>query len=117
MARKRMTRAVLILMFGLFGARAEVFAEQCSSYYISEINIVSVADDTEAGSVQTYVGFGQSGDEAEKKAIGACSRLRNEIEICLKSDRTSGRNALLETGDNSLHIKYMKSVKRVTGCS
>jgi len=90
-----MKRALPILLFGLFGISAEVQAAQCSSYYISEINIVSVAD-TDAGNVQTYVGFGQSRED---------------------SDRTSGRNALSDSADNSLHLKYTKAVKRVTGCS
>jgi hypothetical protein len=56
-------------MFGVFGARAEVLAAPCSSYYISEMNIVSVAD-TDAGNVQTYVGFGQSKEESEKTPWG-----------------------------------------------
>lgn len=47
-----MKRVVLILVFVFFWARTEVLAAQCSSYYISEINIVSVAD-TDAGNVQT----------------------------------------------------------------
>jgi hypothetical protein len=99
-----------------FGARADVLAAQCSTYYISEIKIVSVAD-ADAGRVETYVGFGQSREEAEKNAIGACSRLRNQLETCMDSDRTSGRNAPSETDDNSLHIRYMKAVRLVTGCS
>ena len=70
-----MKRAVLILLLSLFGPPAEVLAAQCSSYYISEINIVPV-DDTEAGHVQTYVGFGQSKEESEQKAMQACSHLR-----------------------------------------
>jgi hypothetical protein len=110
-----MKRAVLIfLIFGVVGARAETKtpAAQCSSYYISEINIVSVAD-TDAGNVQTYVGFGQSKEEAEKNALGACSHLRFDLQTCLDSDRTSGRNA---ASDDSLHLKYMKAVKRITGC-
>jgi len=50
-----MQRAVLVmLIFGLFGVRAEVMAAQCSSYYISEINLVST-DDAEAGHVQTLL--------------------------------------------------------------
>ena len=70
-----MKRAMLILLFSLFGPRAEVLAAQCSSYYISEINIVAVGD-TEAGHVQTFVGFGQSKEESEQKAIQVCSHLR-----------------------------------------
>ena len=111
-----MKRALPILLFGLFGISAEVQAVQCSSYYISEINIVSVAD-TDAGNVQTYVGFGQSREESEKNAMGACSHLRFDLQTCLDSDRTSGRNALSDSADNSLHLKYTKAVKRVTGCS
>ena len=107
------TGVLIILMFGILGAQAE--AAQCSSYYISEINIVSVAD-TDAGNVQTYVGFGQSKEEAEKNAMGACSHIRFDLETCLESDRSSGRNALSDSGDNSLHLKYMKAVKRITGC-
>ena len=111
-----MKRAVLILLLSLFGPPAEVLAAQCSSYYISEINIVPV-DDTEAGHVQTYVGFGQSKEESEQKAMQACSHLRFDLQYCLELDRTSGRNALADSADNSLHLKYMKAVKRLTGCS
>jgi hypothetical protein len=110
-----MKRAVLIfLIFGVVGARAETKtpAAQCSSYYISEINIVSVAD-TDAGNVQTYVGFGQSKEEAEKNALAACSHFRFDLQTCLDSDRSSGRNA---DSNDSLHLKYMKAVKRITGC-
>jgi hypothetical protein len=113
-----MKRAVLIfLILGIIGARAETSgnatpAAQCSSYYISEINIVSVAD-TDAGNVQTYVGFGQSKEEAEKNALGACSHFRFDLQTCLDSDRSSGRNA---DSNDSLHLKYMKAVKRITGC-
>ena len=112
---KRMKRAVLILMFGLFGPHAEVQAAQCSSYYISEINIVSVAD-TDAGNVQTYVGFGRSKEESEKNAMGACSHLRFDLETCLESNLTSSRNVISDSDNNSLHLKYMKAVKRITGC-
>ena len=111
-----MKRAVVILVLGIFEARAEVLAAQCSSYYISEINIVSVAD-TDAGNVQTYVGFGQSTEEARKNAMGACSHLRFDLQTCLESDLTSGRNAPSGSSDNSLHLKYTKAVKRITGCS
>jgi len=111
-----MKRALLILMFGLFGPRAEVLAAQCSSYYISEINLVAVGD-TEAGHVQTYVGFGQSKEESEQKAVQVCSHLRFDLQYCLESDSTSGRNALSDSADNSLHLKYTKAVKRITGCS
>ncbi|MHC2291700.1 hypothetical protein [Bradyrhizobium barranii] len=54
---KRVMLTTIILVFGTDGARAEVPAAQCSSYYISEINLVSTAD-TEAGHVQTFVAFG-----------------------------------------------------------
>jgi hypothetical protein len=65
-----MKRAVLmILILVMFGARSEILATDCSSYYISEVNIVSVAD-TEAGNVQTYVGFGHSKEESEQNALG-----------------------------------------------
>ncbi|WP_027542979.1 hypothetical protein [Bradyrhizobium sp. WSM2254] len=110
-----MKRALLILMFGMLMARAEGAAAPCSSYYISEINIVSVAD-TDAGNVQTYVGFGQSSEDSEKNAMGACSHLRFDLETCLESDRRSGRNAHSDPADNSLHLKYAKAVKRITGC-
>jgi hypothetical protein len=110
-----MKRGLLILMFVFFGSHTEVLAAQCSSYYISEINIVSVAD-TDAGNVQTYVGFGRSKEESEKNAMGACSHLRFDLETCLESDLTSSRNVLSDSADNSLHFKYMKAVKRITGC-
>jgi hypothetical protein len=112
----RMQRAVLvILIFGLFGVRAQVMAAQCSSYYISEINLVST-DDAEAGHVQTFVGFGPSKEEAEKSALGSCSRIRFDIETCLNSDRITDRNAP-EGSESALHLKYMKAVKRFTGCN
>jgi hypothetical protein len=111
---ERMKRAVLmILMFGMPGANAET--AQCSSYYISEINIVSVAD-TEAGHVQTFVGFGPSKEEAEKSALGACSHISFDLQTCSDSDRISDRNSVSDSGNNSLHLKYMKAVKRITGC-
>lgn len=72
--RRGMKRAMLmtiILAVGMIGARAEVLAAQCSSYNISEINLVSTAD-SEAGHVQTFVGFGPSKEEAEKNALGSC---------------------------------------------
>jgi hypothetical protein len=115
---QRMKRAVLatiISAFGLFTAHAEAPNVQCSSYYISEINLVSTAD-TEAGHVQTYVGFGPSKEEAEKNALGWCSRIRFDLETCLNSDLITGRNAPSDASDNSLHLKYMKAVKRITGC-
>ena len=105
------------LMFGVFGAEAEVMAAECSSYYISEINLVPT-DDTEAGHVQTFVGFGSSKEEADSRALGSCSRVRLAIETCLSSDRMTGRAVPSDGGgDNSLHLKYMKAVRRITGCN
>jgi hypothetical protein len=111
-----MKRAVLILMFGLFGAHDELLAAQCSSYFISEINLVATLDD-QPGNVQTFVGFGLSKDEAEKNAVGACSHMRFDLETCLASDRIAALNALSNTNESSLHLKYSKAVKRITGCS
>lgn len=111
-----MKRACLILVVCLFGTSAEVLAAQCSSYHISEITIVPT-DDAEAGRVQTYVGFGETREESEQKAMQACSHLRFDLQYCLDSDRKSARNALSDSSDNSLHLKYMKAVKRITGCS
>jgi hypothetical protein len=116
---KRMKRALLtmiILVFGMIPALAEALAAQCSSYYISEINLVSVAD-TKAGHVQTFVGFGSSKDEAEKNALGSCSHISFDLQTCLDSDRTSGLNAASDAAGNSLHLKYNKAVKRITGCN
>ena len=111
-----MKRGLLILIFVMFRAGTEVVAaSQCSSYYFSEINIVSVGD-TDAGNVETYVGFGRSKEESEKNAMGACSHLRFDLETCLESDLTSSRNVLSDSDNNSLHLKYMKAVKRITGC-
>jgi hypothetical protein len=112
-----MKRTVLtILLLGALGARSEILAADCSSYYISEVNIVSVAD-TEAGNVQTYIGFGQSKEESEKNALGACSHVRFDLRTCLESDRSSARNATSDSTDNALHLKYMNAVRRITGCS
>jgi hypothetical protein len=112
-----MKSAVLaVMMFGMLGAHAEVLAAQCSSYYISEINVVPT-EDTEAGHVQTYVGFGPSKEEAEKNALGSCLHIRFDLQTCSDSDRISGRNAVSDPADSLLHLKYMKAVKRVTGCS
>ncbi len=110
-----MKRAVLVLVIGVFAARAEVLAAQCSSYYISEINIVSAGDE-EAGNVQTFVGFGQSKEESETSALQSCSHIRYQLETCLESDRISGRNVLSDSADNFLHLKYTKAVRRITGC-
>ncbi|MBR0934657.1 hypothetical protein [Bradyrhizobium jicamae] len=112
---KRAVLTTIISILGLFAACAEVWAAQCSLYYISEINLVSTAD-TEAGHVQTYVGFGLSKEEAEKNALGWCSRIRFDLETCLNSDRITSPNAASNGSDSSLHSKYMKAVKRVTNC-
>lgn len=111
-----MKRVVLILGILLVGAHTEASASQCTLYYISEINLVSVAD-TDAGNVHTFVGFGQSREESERNAISACSHIRFDLETCLASDRNSGRNDPSDSSDRSLHFKYVKAVKRVTGCS
>jgi hypothetical protein len=111
-----MKHVTLILILVAFGARAEVLAAQCSSYFISEINLVSVVD-TEPGNVHTFVGFGQSRGESEKNAASACSHVRFDLETCVESDRTSGRNVSSDSTDNSLHLKYEKAVRRITGCS
>lgn len=107
--------ATIIPAFGLLALGTESRAAQCSLYYISEINLVSTAD-TEAGHVQTYVGFGLSKEEAEKNALGWCSRIRFDLETCLNSDRLSDPNVASDKGDNSLHLKYVKALKRITGC-
>ncbi len=111
-----MKLATLILVFGMLGVHADVMAAECSSYYISEINLVSTAD-SEAGHVQTYVGFGPSKEEAEKNALAWCSRIRFDLETCVNSDRITGRNSASEQGGNLLHLKYTKAVKRITGCN
>ena len=112
-----MKRAVLVLLvFGIFGTCSESLAAQCSSFYISEITVVSVHDNV-GGNVQTYVGFGKTKEEAEKNVLGACSHIRVDLETCVDSDRASGRNALSDPANNRLHLKYMKAVKRITGCS
>ena len=114
---KEMQRVMLmtiILAFGMVGARAEVLAAQCSSYYISEINLVSTAD-SEAGHVQTFVGFGPSKEEAEKNALGSCLHISFDLQTCLGSDRSSSLNVSSDAPGNSLHLKYRKAVKRITG--
>jgi hypothetical protein len=107
--------ALVVLAFGMLGAPAELLAASCSSYYISEITLVSPAD-TEAGHVQTFVGFGTSKEEAEKNASGSCSHIKLDLQMCLDSDRILGRNDASDKTDNSLHLKYVKAVKRITGC-
>ena len=106
----------VIMIVGIFCALTELQAAQCSSYHISEINLVSTSD-TEAGHVQTFVGFGSSKEEAENNALGWCSRIRFDLETCLASDRITGPNAVSGGDNTSLHLKYMKAVKRITGCS
>jgi hypothetical protein len=107
--------AQVLLLFGMLLAPAEVLAAACSSYYISEITIVATAD-TEAGHVEVFVGFGASKEEAEKNALGSCSHIKLDLQTCLDSDRVLGKNDNSDKTDNSLHLKYMKAVKRVTGC-
>ena len=55
---------LLVLWLWLLGTSGEVIAASCSSYYISEIALVSPGD-TQAGPVHTFVGFGASKEEAE----------------------------------------------------
>ena len=106
----------LVLILGLCVGRAEAQAAQCSSYYISEINLVSTVD-AAPGSVQTFLGFGLSKEESDKNAIGACSHVRFDVETCLDSDRTSGLNSASDSTGSALHLKYRKAIKRITGCS
>jgi hypothetical protein len=113
---KRFLLTTIILVFGTDGARAEPPAAQCSSFYISEITLVSTADG-EAGHVQTFVGFGPSKEEAEKSALGWCSHIRFDLETCLNSDRLTARNSPSDGDGAALHLKYMKAVARITGCS
>ena len=107
--------AQMLFVLGIFFAPVEVIASSCSSYYISEITLVSPGD-TEAGRVQTFVGFGASKEEAEKNALGSCSRIQLDLETCLASDRVLDRNAPSDEAKTSLHLKYSKAVKRITGC-
>ena len=112
-----MKRAVLITTVLVLGMPPAAWAQaaQCSSYYITEITLVSTADG-DAGHVQTFVGFGASKEEAENNALGWCSRVRFDLETCLSSDRITARNAPSEGGGGLLHLKYMKAVARMTGC-
>src|ERR1700749_4372363 len=96
---KRAVLTTIISAFGLFTAHAEAPNVQCSSYYISEINLVSTAD-SEAGHVQTFVGFGPSKEEAEKNALGSCSHISFDLQTCLDSDRSSGLNAPSDASGN-----------------
>jgi len=107
--------AQMLFVLGIFLAPVEVIAASCSSYYISEITLVSPGD-TEAGRVQTFVGFGASKEEAEKNALGSCSHIQLDLETCLASDRVLDRNAPSDEAKTSLHMKYSKAVKRITGC-
>ncbi|MGY2908081.1 hypothetical protein [Bradyrhizobium sp. URHC0002] len=107
--------AQMVLVLGMLFGPAEATAASCSSYYISEITLVSPGD-TEAGRVQTFVGFGASKEEAEKNALGSCSHVQLDLQTCLDSDRILGRNAPSDEANSSLHLKYRKAVKRVAGC-
>jgi hypothetical protein len=53
-------------------------------------------------------------EEAQQNAMAACSHMRFDIQTCLELDLRSGRN---DPSDNSLHLKYMKALRRITGCS
>ena len=90
-----------VLWIGML-ASAEVLAAPCSSYYISEITLVSAVD-TEAGRVQTFVGFGASKEEAENNALGSCSHIQLDLQTCLDSDRRLGRNAPSDQPDQIGH--------------
>ena len=112
-----MRYGAVVLFVGLCGPHAEAqVAAQCSSYYISEINLVTMID-AQPGNVLTFVGFGLSKEESERNAVGACSHVRFDLETCLDSDRVSGINSPSDPTANSLHLKYKRAVKRVTGCS
>jgi hypothetical protein len=88
---------LVVLWLGMLGTSTGVLAASCSSYYISEITLVSTAD-TEAGHVQTFVGFGLSKEEAEKNVLG----ISFDLQTCLDSDRSSGRKAPSDAPDNLL---------------
>ncbi|MBR0756268.1 hypothetical protein JQ604_29175 [Bradyrhizobium jicamae] len=111
-----MRYGTLVPILGLCVGHVEAQATRCSSYYISEINLVSTVD-AAPGHVQTFVGFGLSKEESEKNAVGACSHVRFDVETCLDSDRASGLNTASDAAANALHLKYRKAVKRITGCS
>ena len=113
---KRAALTTTILALGMIlGTRAEPQIVQCSSYYISEITLVSTADG-EAGRVETFVGFGLSEEDAERNAMGWCSHIKFDLETCLRSDRMTMRNAPSQGGGGLLHLKSMKAVARRTGC-
>ena len=105
----------LLVLWFLLGTSSEVIAASCSSYYISEITLVSPGD-TQAGPVHTFVGFGASKEEAEKNALGSCSHIKLDLQTCIDSDRVAGRNDPSDKTSNSLHLKYAKAAKRITGC-
>ncbi|QIO34887.1 hypothetical protein [Bradyrhizobium sp. 1(2017)] len=109
------TGLLVIALLVTPGAHSAVIGAECSSYYISEITLVSPAD-TEAGHVQVFVGFGASKEEAEKNALGSCSHIKLDLQTCPDSDRVLGRNAPPDKDGSALHLKYMKAVKRITGC-
>ena len=77
-----MERAVLITTVVALGISVATCAEsqtgQCSSYYISGINLVSAADG-QAGHVQTFVGFGPF------KGRGGAERLRMVLAYQVRS--------------------------------
>lgn len=110
-----MKAAALVVCLGMLGTSSVVPAAQCSSYYISEITLVSPGD-TDAGRVLTFVGFGASKEEAEKNALGSCSHIQLDLQTCLDSDRILGRNAPSGETSSALHLKYTKAVKRITNC-
>src|SRR6516165_273352 len=112
-----MRYAAAVLFLGLYGAHAEAqVTAQCSSYYISEINLVTMID-AQPGNVLTFVGFGLSKEESEKNAVGACSHVRFDLETCLESDRVSGINAPFRPDRYFPSSQVQRAVKRVTGCS
>jgi hypothetical protein len=86
---------LVVLWLGMLGTSTGVLAASC--YYISEITLVSTAD-TEAGHVQTFVGFGLSKEEAEKSVLG----ISFDLQTCLDSDRSSGRKAPSDAPGNLL---------------
>jgi hypothetical protein len=110
-----MTTAIALATI-ISGIHAQSQAAQCSSYYISEVTLVSTADG-ETGHVQTFVGFGPSKEEAESSALKWCSHVRFDLETCLNSDRVTAPNLPSGGSDGALHLKYMKAVARITGCS
>ena len=97
-------RALMIALLLVHGAHSMALGAECSSYYISEITLVSPID-TAAGRVQVFVGFGSSTEEAEKNALGSCSHIQLDLQTCLDSDRASGRNDLSDLTGNLLHLK------------